>query len=598
MGQRTAAWLSAIILLLIGLAVAQGATDTAGFVDSIETELVTVSVEQQHAQVAPNSKSALAIHFDLKSEWHFYADRQTAPGGQNLKVRPSAPGQVSFSKPIYPASEPYFDKTLNVRLEVFSDSFTVFVPFRVGAVETGQTGGVEIPVELALAGAVCSPTECRPWEGSLKISVPVAGDAAMDQARFDLPAPTKDVAGTTSTNALTVYLALGLALLAGLLLNVMPCVWPVLPLIVMRVVEQAKRGRGRAVVMGLAFCLGIVLFFAALAGLNIGLRVFAHTVLQWGDQFRNPVFVGFMALLLVVMALFMFGVFTVTVPASVAGKAGQGKGYLGSVGMGFLAAILSTPCSFGILATVFAWAQTQPLYLGTLTIMLIGVGMAIPYAVLTSMPGLLDRLPRAGRWMELLKQAIGFVLLVIAVKLLGALPQDRRMDVLYFAVILSAGVWVWGGWVGYGTAALRKWLVRIVAVVLVAAAGWVFLGPPAPELIHWQPYDAAVVDNARAQGRAVLIKFTADWCLSCQVVDKTVYRRKDIAELIEQKGVLAVKADTTARDYPATIDLKEVYAEPGVPVTIFFGPGSDEPIKWRGFSFGDQLKSVLEKLPS
>src|SRR4030042_2039663 len=141
----------------------------------------------------------------------------------------------------------------------------------------------------------------------------------------------------------------------------MPCVWPVLPLIVMRLVEQTKQDKSKSIVSGLFFCLGILLFFACLAGANIVLQLFYGQVLQWGDQFRSPVFVTAMALLLVVLALFMFDVFTVTVPSSVAAKSGTGKGYLGTIGMGFLAAVLSTPCSFGILAAAFAWAQTQPL---------------------------------------------------------------------------------------------------------------------------------------------------------------------------------------------------------------------------------------------
>jgi thiol:disulfide interchange protein DsbD len=378
----------------------------------------------------------------------------------------------------------------------------------------------------------------------------------------------------------------------------MPCVWPVLPLIVMRIVEQAKQDKGKSIAMGFTFCLGILLFFASLAGANIILQVFYGTVLQWGDQFRNPAFVAGMALLLVVLAQFCFGVFTIGVPSSIAGKSSLGKGYSGAVGMGFLAAILSTPCSFAILAAAFAWAQAQPLLLATVAIMVIGIGMAVPYAILTSMPGLLKRLPKAGRWMELFKQAIGFVLLVIAVKLIGALPQTRRTGVLYFAVVLGFCVWMWGGWVSYNTKLSRKWLIRIIAMALAAAAGWSFLRAPAGERISWQNYDTDLIETAKIEGRPVLIKFTADWCLSCQAVEKIVYSRKDVAKLIKEKGVLAIKADTTTKDLPATFALKNVYNEPGVPVSMLFMPGEKESVRWRGMSFADELKALLEKLPS
>jgi len=206
-----------------------------------------------------------------------------------------------------------------------------------------------------------------------------------------------------------------------------------------------------------------------------------------------------------VLAQFCFGVFTIGVPSSIAGKSSLGKGYSGAVGMGFVAAILSTPCSFAILAAAFAWAQAQPLLLATVAIMVIGVGMAVPYAILTSMPGLLKRLPKAGRWMELFKQAIGFVLLVIAVKLIGALPEVRRMGVLYFAVVLGFCVWMWGGWVSYDTKLSRKWLVRIIAMALAVAAGWSFLRAPAKGLIGWQGYHANFIEAGRIEGRPVFL---------------------------------------------------------------------------------------------
>jgi thiol:disulfide interchange protein DsbD len=223
--------------------------------------------------------------------------------------------------------------------------------------------------------------------------------------------------------------------------------------------------------------------------------------------------------------------------------------------------------------------------------------MAVPYAVLTSMPGLLKRLPRGGRWMDLFKQAVGFILLVIAVKLITALPAARKTSVLYFAVVLAFCVWMWGSWVGYATKRLRRWVVRGVALAIAVGAGWVFLPAPAFGLIDWQKYDALAVENALASERPVLIKFTADWCLSCQTVEKTVYSRKDIAALIRRKHVLPIKADTTERDSQATLALKYTYNEPGVPVSILLVPGTDEPYKWRGIFFGDELEQRLEELP-
>jgi thiol:disulfide interchange protein DsbD len=167
---------------------------------------------------------------------------------------------------------------------------------------------------------------------------------------------------------------------------------------------------------------------------------------------------------------------------------------------------------------------------------------------------------------------------------------------MYFAVILGFCVWMWGGWVGYNTPAVRKWLIRIIAVALAGSAGWAWLPAPKADLIDWQKYDAALIEEYLTQNRPVLIKFTADWCLSCQVVEKTVYSRQDVAKLMEEKGVLAVKADTTVKDYPATLALKNIYNEPGVPVSMLFVPGQKEPVRWRGMAFAEQLKTRLESL--
>jgi thiol:disulfide interchange protein DsbD len=213
------------------------------------------------------------------------------------------------------------------------------------------------------------------------------------------------------------------------------------------------------------------------------------------------------------------------------------------------------------------------------------------------MPGLLNRLPKAGQWMEIFKQAIGFILLIIAIKLIAALPEVRRTSVLYFAVVLAFCVWMASSWVTYNTKPLRKWLVRFIALTLAASAGWIFLPAPAAELIQWQPYDASVIETANAESRPVLIEFTADWCWNCGVVEKVVFGRKDIADLIEEKDVLAIKADTTLDNYPAALDLKNKYKEP-VPVTILYIPGEQEPVRFNEIFFTKKLKQLLENLPS
>jgi len=611
MRKKAVAILWIVLLVALNTCVdAQNEGETNSDSPNAATDIINTSVEiarlgneVSSARLVParmDDMSGVAVIFEGTGDLHYYAKADTAPAGYSLKVE--AKSEVfTFGDAVYPKWETFFDKALEKSVEVYSGNFSVFVPITEIAAKTDTPMAVEpADVEVKITGVACTSKICLPPFGG--------GEGIMLRTRIDWSqrASWKEVTIESAVDegpsragpSYSVWFALGLAVVAGLSLNIMPCVWPVLPLIVMRLVEQAKHGRKQSFTLGLAFCIGILLFFAILAGANIILQTFYETVLQWGEQFRNPAFVVGMALLLIVLALFMFGLFTITVPSSIASKSGSGKGYPGAIGMGFLAAVLSTPCSFGILAAAFAWAQTQNLPLGTIAIMTIGVGMALPYAILTSIPGLLNRLPKAGKWMELFKQAVGFILLLIAVKLIAALPEARRTNVLYFGVVLAFCVWMASGWVSYNTKPVRKWLIRIIALILAASAGWVFLPAPAAELIQWQSYDAAAIETAQAESRPVLIKFTADWCWNCGVVEKMVFGRKDIADLIEEKDVLAIKADTTLENYPAAIDLKNKYEEPGVPVTILHIPGEQEPVTFNEMFFAKQLKGLLEKLPS
>jgi thiol:disulfide interchange protein len=364
-------------------------------------DVFKVSLEPEYASAQPESKFAISFVFQLEKGWHFYARPESAPGGMNLKLNPPEHEFIRFHEAKFPKSESYYDEVLKQKVDVFSDKFRVTLPFSLSGSQAGRRKIIKTLVKIGIEGAYCSEEQCRiVRDFVLDTKIRISGDKLTLEAKEILPETAKEDAAGRKADAAgqilerkdySVWFALGLAFLAGLALNVMPCVWPVLPIIVMRIIAQARESKGRSIALGIAFCFGILLFFACLAGANIILQLVYGTVLQWGDQFRNPAFVGGMAILLVVMALFMFGVFTIVLPASVTGKERGGKGLTGSMGMGFLAAILSTPCSFGILVTAFGWAQMQRLAVGTLSILVIGLGMAAPYVVLGT--------GQAGNWL-------------------------------------------------------------------------------------------------------------------------------------------------------------------------------------------------------
>ncbi|UCG47545.1 MAG: thioredoxin family protein [Phycisphaerales bacterium] len=593
---NTAAILSAA-LILTGACCSFGADIIAADPCAVTAgaELARSGIEQSSARLEParmGEAFGIAVVFEGTADLHYYATPESAPApGFELKVTAES-AAFEFGPPAFPKWSVIKD-AFGGDVEVYAGAFNVFVP--ITSARTPATGAGD--VRITITGTACTSMICLPD------FTKTLGTQIDWSARDSWKAVTLEAAGESGPAqaagkpSLSAWLALLLALAAGVTLNIMPCVLPVIPLKVLSIFDQAKESKARGIALGLAFCVGILLFFAVIAVVTIILRLGYGTTLGWGQHFQNPAIVIAMSLLLVVVALFMFGTFTVTVPSSVAGRSGPRKGYVGSAAMGFFAAILSTPCSFGILALAFGWAQTQRLPLATLTIMLIGVGMALPYAILTSVPSLLKYVPKAGRWTELFKQSMGFVLLIVAAWLVTVLPQKRQLGVLFFAVILSFCLWMWGGWVNLMTPRRRKIVIRVVALAIVLLSAAFFLPEPRVAEIDWQDYEKSAVDEAFLSGSPVLIEFTAGWCMNCKFVEKLVYSRSDIADLIRQKGVVPFKADTTLRESPAAVDLKEVYGQVGVPVTVLFSPGKSEPDNLPGVVIHGRLKKLLKALP-
>jgi thiol:disulfide interchange protein DsbD len=572
--------------------------------------------EDQHsaAQIEPvqwNGKPAVAVVFDGTDDLHFYASADTAPAvGTELTVTAKADGAV-FGKTVFPKPGQFYDPAQGKNIDVFVGKFEVYIP-----VESAPQK--ETAISVTIAGVACTSKVClRPFEKMLTATIDFAKSDTWRKVEtkenLDSRLRGNDKAGSPggndkiawakahptenkSLNKGVWYLYFALAVLAGLSFNIMPCVLPVIPLILSRLISQAKEQTARRIGLGMAFCVGVILFFIVFAAAAIIIKLSTGTVFNWSDQLRYPSFVLAMGLFLVAFGLFMFDIFGIAVPSSITGGASVGGGMAGSVGMGFLAALLSTPCSGAILAAVVVWAQTQSPAMSLLAFALMGAGMALPYAIIVLVPSLLNKLPRPGDWMERVRKAMGFILLIIAVKLLGALPKERLVDALFYAVILSFCLWMWGSWVNFATPKGRKWAVRIVTVLIAVLSG-LWLLPAQKEVLNWKPYDAAIIQKAVKAKQPVVIKFTADWCTNCVVVEKRVYHDPQVAKLLKEKNVLIIKADTTAKDMPATGDLTGLYGESGtVPVTIILLPDGQQ-IKLRGIFDKQELLDILQKLP-
>lgn len=565
-----------------------------------------------------NGRKGITAQFIGTPDLHYYASARTAPApGVELKISIQADG-VTFAAPIFPPSHPFRDEALGEDIDVFVGNFEIFVPAVSGFDTTDGS------MEITLSGLACTSKLCltpfqKIFRGMLRPAVEGTGLPRLEQltqAQADFPTPsttpenpdstparfltgwTENVAGQPTHQSTLFYFLL--AIPAGLSINLMPCVLPILPLIVLRLISNAQESPARRITLGLAFCGGIILFFAAFALLAVLIQLTTGTMIDLNSLYRQPNAVIVLFLLLVFFALAFLDVISFPVPSSLSSRQPQNAaGYLGSVGMGFFAGLLSTPCSGALLGAVLVWAQAQPPAVGSTAIVLMGVGMALPYILLVSIPKLLDHLPRPGLWMDWMKKTGGFLLLILAVKFtLTALSKDRLINVLIYGILFAFCAWMWTQWVSFQTPAGRRRVVRVAAILLAIVGGVWLLPAEPPAAISWQPYEPARITQALEEGRIVLIKFTADWCTNCKVVERKVYQQPDIAKLLADRNILAVKADTTQADWPASADLKIVFGEAGnLPVTILLNPHNQTLLKIRGIFDPEQLRQAVRQIP-
>ncbi len=573
-------------------------------------EHASMTAAASHEQVRPGETFHLAVSVDLDEGWVLYSP---TPGGEGIfEPKPSRltvdAGALDVGRVLWPPDEPYETDLGDVRAvnRVYKGRPVIYVEMSVP--EDAEAG--EAIVGATLTGQICEKV-CLDLMLDAVATVRIGDESiASEQWTDELAAgladarpageiPDADGERFAAAPQYTAWAGIALALLAGLILNVMPCVLPVIPIRIMSIVNMANESRRRYVTMGLAFAGGILLFFVGLAVVNAVLAVAAQQAFDWGRHFQSRPLRVALALLVVALAANMLGAFNVLVPGRIAGL-GQGadrrESHASSAGMGLMMAILATPCSFAILLGALAWAQTQPLWLGTLAMLAIGVGMAAPHALLAAFPSLVNRLPRPGRWMELLKQSMGFGLLLVAVWLIGTLsPSSYPFWVAAYAVILAFALWMWGSWVRYDAPARRKLIVRGLAVVLAVAAGWWMLRPPQPPAVDFEDYQPGRIELARREGRVVLVDFTAAWCLSCQWIERTIYDSEEVADALGSADVLALRADVTEEDSPASELLYERLGG-APPLTVVYPPDAAAgPIRLVGKFSKQDLYDALDE---
>lgn len=396
-----------------------------------------------------------------------------------------------------------------------------------------------------------------------------------------------------SPTFLNILLAFAFAFIGGLLLNLMPCVLPVISLKVLSFVKMAREDRSLTRKHGLAFFAGVIVSFWVLAGAMLLLQSYGHAI-GWGFQLQEPIFVGCLAGLLLIFALSFFGVFEVgTSLTSLAGQAERnsktkGSALFGSFCSGILATAVATPCSGPFLGTAIGFAVTLPSFLAIAVFTVLGAGMAFPYLVLSAKPSLLRFLPKPGPWMETFKELTGFVMLATVLWLLWVFGAQTSYMSLFMVLgallLLSFAGWIYGRY----CSAIKTKISRVIGsifalscgilafsiIAIASSSGYVETKNEAIALNEWETYSPERVKELHEQGRPVLIDFTAKWCLICQA-NHLVLSNSKVFDKIQEKNVVKMKADWTRRDPVITEALRQ-YGRNAVPLYVLTKGNSEE----------------------
>ncbi|HEX9952172.1 MAG TPA: protein-disulfide reductase DsbD domain-containing protein [Rubricoccaceae bacterium] len=437
---------------------------------------------------------------------------------------------------------------------------------RHAAPQTFRPDGPSWTVDLAggdRVPAVLSGVLVAPGAPAVVIKTDVAGGSAV----------------ATAGAGVGLWAALGLALVGGLLLNVMPCVFPVLSLKLLSFAGSTDPRATRRT--GVAYGVGVVVSFWVLVGALLALRA-GGAGLGWGFQLQSPPVIAFLAVLMTGLALNLLGVVEVGGRIAAAGGAlDRGTGVRGAFASGVLATVVATPCTAPFTGAALGFALAQPAPAAVAVFTALGVGMALPLVALAFVPGLATRLPRPGPWMETTRQALAFPLFATVVWLVWVFANQAGVNgaaaLLLALVLVGFAAWLVGRWPLATSAARPRVAARLTAAAaLLAAVGLVGMAVRGETADGWEPYDAARAEAVVAAGTPLFIDATAAWCLSCQVNERTSLGTREVSDAFERAGAVRMRADWTTND-PAITALLTRFGRSGVPMYAWYAGSGAAP---------------------
>ena len=536
------------------------------------------------------------IHLDAKITWlvcretcipgkaHMGLDLTVAPGAAPAaNSGPIAEGLDNLPKPL-PANMKFSvtgGKTdFVVALTTGKPVPTAeFYPFDPDQIQNAADQGIESSkqgIQLRIPRAAELTTLPASLHGVIKLS---------DTEAYEVTAPVvpgevasmKPPIPNAPGGPITLISALGLAFIGGIILNLMPCVFPVLFLKGLALVNSAGEERSRLRTHGLVYTLGILVSFWIIVGALLLVRA-GGSQAGWGFQLQSPTFLTLLAGGIFFFALSLAGLFDVGLSlTSAGGELAQKQGYTGSFFTGVLATVVATPCTAPLMGAAIGFALAQPPLVTFGVFTALALGLAFPYLLLSANPAWTRILPRPGAWMEIFKQitaVIFFATVIWLTYVYGALFQASGQGIYRIALLLGCFLvlaiagWVLGRWPARWSSAIAALLIGCVALAIP-------LYQPKDTNLVWAPYSQQALDAARAANHPVFIDFTAAWCLSCQVNERAVLRSAEVQKQFSSKDVTLLKADWTSYDPEITHQLASVNRS-GVPTYVIY-PAASKP---------------------
>ena len=553
--------------------------------------------------------SSVTIEIVIPDNWHVNANIAADEFLKPSSIEISAKG-VHFGEPKWPEPIKEYSEALDLENLVFKGYFQITLPVEsVDADYDSLTTQATFHYQACDNSICLAPSQVTFGLGPLgfttrRASRDDAGNAtekaaasATSEAKESSPSATSNVlksaAGNAAEGATGTFILLLSALFGGLILNLMPCVLPVLSLKLFSLIKQSRESRKRLLVLGTSTTLGILASFWALAGIVAAVKAGGGNA-GWGMQFQSAGFIAFMVVILSAFAMSFFGVFEIWLPGSATtkmDKAGRKQGFWGAFFTGALLVLLSTPCSAPFLGTAMGFAFTASTPVLFLFFTAAGVGLALPYMLVSVFPKVLKAFPKPGAWMVTLQKIMGVLLLGTVAWLLWVVhEQAGNVGVGIFAAISLLSIamsFAIGNIAPPGVAFFRE-VLSVGSAVVILAVIWFALASPkfeaevdaifkarSVQLITedgWYRYTPELIEEFAKSGRTVFIDATADWCLTCKANEAAVLNRDDFKHAMDSLNVARVKADWT-RETPEVTALLRSMGKSGVPAYAIYPAG-------------------------